>query len=353
MSLTLRNGIWRVRKMVGTVMIDRSTKTSNKKVAEGLEGKWIAEVHAEVVVKGKLPISLHKALDEFAASRAHMASGDNCRIRLAPFKQITDQALHRVANKESQEVVERMFAAGNAKSTVAASVAYWNAMLKYCEAKGYSACKPLERIKGVKGKIRWITPDEETALLAAVSPHQHYSGKNAERDAMRQNNWDYICLLLDTGARHNEICDMQWNQVDLKKGLLRITRSKGGSDTTLVMTQRVKEIMTRRHDARTDNNVMQRPANEQKWWDGAVKRAKLSSTPSKPTPHTLRHTFAARFLDGGGGLHELQHLLGHVDIESTMVYAHLVKTDSTQKAADIMNALQAAKPAPEPLLRVD
>lgn len=38
--------------------------------------------------------------------------------------------------------------------------------------------------------------------------------------------------------------------------------------------------------------------------------------------HTLRHSFATHFLEGGGSVHVLQGLLGHAHLETTSIYLH-------------------------------
>jgi len=56
------------------------------------------------------------------------------------------------------------------------------------------------------------------------------------------------------------------------------------------------------------------------------------------TVHTLRHSYATHLLESGASVHTVQHLLGHKNIDTTMVYLHLTH-QTRENTRELIEAL--------------
>jgi integrase len=138
----------------------------------------------------------------------------------------------------------------------------------------------------------------------------------------------------DAGLRAGEMRAMQWTDVDLEKGQLRIERSewqghitttKGGRLRYVPMTSRLREALrAHRHLRgarvlyRSDGGVLTESALRE-GVARATRRANLRGT----GPHMLRHTFCSHLAMRGAAPRAIQELAGHRDLSTTQRYMHL------------------------------
>lgn len=275
-----------------------------------------------------------KAMDEWERkdSRSIRTIGINARDILqhfGPRTRVTEINRERIIG-----YVKTLESKGNSPATINRKLSVLSKMLETAVHEGILENVPkMPRMKEGKGRIRFITTDEERQLLELLNKW----GKVDHADA--------VVVLLDTGMRTGELFKLEKQDVTFKRGkpvAVTLWITKNGNSRTQPLTTRAAEVIAKRCEGL-------KPADRifpfDQWWLRATwdrARAALGLEDDEQfVPHVLRHTCASRLAQRGIPLPMIKEYLGHLSIQTTMRYAHLT-TDSLKMA---VNALEKGEDA--------
>jgi integron integrase len=190
--------------------------------------------------------------------------------------------------------------------------------------------------------------------------------------AMRGTTWLMAALIYGGGLRVSECCELRIKDLDFDQGLILVRGGKGAKDRSTLLAETGRdELRAQLRNAealhRADRlaglagvwlpNAVERKfpnaGRELGWFwvfpsrtlstdpgvgvvrrhhvhesviQKAVKAAARTAGIHKPVSvHVLRHSFATHLLLNGVDIRQIQEYLGHANVETTLVYTHVVK----------------------------
>jgi len=356
-----------------------STGTPKKTLAAKVEAKKREEAIAEQLLGEAPSIKLSVALERFKQSRVGTSNYKNVLTyanKLLGFKldaktgeKVTvtalgkpDMKLHEIANKHVKALLSARKVEQVGNWTIKHELQALRSTIQLAGELGYKVNTEInwatKDLKTKKGRLRFLTSEEEQRLLTELDSNRHDKGmvapseRSTEIQGQMQDNYDLVVALLDTGMRYDEMAKLPWSSVDMEAGVIRIYRSKVDSADTLYMTSRLTEVMRRRNEKRAEKSryVFEGKDGEPRGYvyqgiKKAMERAGLNETSvvtekgGKVTIHTLRHTFASRLIQNGVSLAKVSKLLGHASITTTEIYAHLASNEASEEAMRVLNRI--------------
>lgn len=208
-----------------------------------------------------------------------------------------------------------------AGATINREIAVLKAAFNRAVEWGIIAANPLRSVRPSKeppGRVRVLSTDEESRLLAACSP----------RLAV------LVRVLLGTGLRRGEALALRWRDVDFDHDVLHVERSrpggragtKAGVRNDVPMSTVVRDVFLGMPRGESDALVFAtasgKPyANLRRDFDAACTGAGVADF----RVHDTRHTFASRLVSAGVSLAVVADLLGHASVRMTQRYVHLAR----------------------------
>lgn len=155
-----------------------------------------------------------------------------------------------------------------------------------------------------------------------------------------------VIVAVLTGMRRSEIVNLRWGDVDFIQKTIRIQsngdfKTKAGKRRIIAAGETVMDILRQLRPSSADNSTYVftlkgeqiKPVLLTKKLKKAVKASKVEN--QRLHFHSLRHTFASWLAQKGTSIYEIQKLLGHTDIKTTQIYAHLLPNELHKTVAQL------------------
>lgn len=209
--------------------------------------------------------------------------------------------------------------------------------------------------------MRWKMPREEDKTVPVLSPEQvdklFAAARSQPHEPTRLRNEAVLAVLLDTGIRVAELCNLTVDDVRLEPSWPHLhLHRKGRKQQDVPLGKQATRALQRYLGPWARGRMLALPPGAR-----AIRRKRVpredepalflsrDGEPLRPlgvnailtslaesagrehfagvrvSPHTLRHTFAVRFLDAGGSLHDLQRLMGHASLRNTERYMRTLR----------------------------
>ena len=191
----------------------------------------------------------------------------------------------------------------------------FSSFFSWLEDEDYIAKSPVRRIHKVRTDtlVKEVLSDENIETL---------------RDSCKESrDLAMIDLLLSTGVRVGELVKMNRDDIDFQERQCKVF-GKGNKEREVYFNARTKIHLQRYLESRTDDNPalfvsLAKPHTRLTISGVEVRLRKMGKVVhiDKVHPHKFRRTLATMAIDRGMPIEQVQKLLGHVRIDTTLHYA--------------------------------
>ena len=210
----------------------------------------------------------------------------------------------------------------------------------------------LKAIFNIAVRFNWINSNPCNAVKKLSIPQRDRLSFNEIELRLILNNSNnsmmknLIIFALLTGCRLNEICNVQWKDINFQESILNISnkdnfKTKSGKQRKIPISDELLKLLYEMIEQKPNENVLSlyNPDNyifsirygarlNIEYVSKAFKKIlRRCNFPERYHFHCLRHTFITNLIKSGVNINYVKEIAGHSGIQTTMNYIHIVTND--------------------------
>ena len=147
-----------------------------------------------------------------------------------------------------------------------------------------------------------------------------------------------FALTYDTGLRIGELVNLQIKDVDLDRRMVHIRKTKNNKERYVPMSVHSvrgikKQLAINSPQVYLFENIQRKgmPISKTRVRTLLSETMEMTNIKKNVTPHTFRHSYATHQLEAGQSIVVLKNLLGHANIQTTMIYLQTSQVEDKKK----------------------
>jgi len=334
-TLFKRGKTWYISYMLDGKRIKRSLETRSKTLAEREKARLEVELDKGKLGQAPKLIKPIDALEEIMENIKRTKSKPTKRRYYYSLKSLRDffieaEGIRTLKTVRKSHIDSLMLIRDTEvkEKTYNEELGLIKMFFEWAKIQGYISENPvlsMERKHRVPPPPRAYTKEEVDIILE--------NANDAHRDIYE--------FLLNTGLRSGEMSHLEWNDVDLEKGIIYIRVKKEWhpktiSNRTVPLNARAREILLRQ-PKRSNLVFTTRTGGSQfdiyNRFRYLIKKIneKHGTVIENPTIHAFRHTFATHALQSGIDIYTVSRYLGHTSVKMTEKYLTLLPDYAMQE----------------------
>lgn len=235
--------------------------------------------------------------------------------------------LTNLSVKDIHNFIDYLNKENKTATTIAHNMTVINSFYTFLNNEDSSIINPCTNISGPKlpQRLPHYLTEEEVDLLLDIKLNNAFDYRNK---AMLE-------LLYATGIRVSELINLKFVNLDLENDIVRVM-GKGSKERIVplgdIAIYHLKEYLDIYRKTLLKNktseylfiNNLGNPISRVGFFKIIKKLCSEKGIKKNVSPHILRHSFATHLLAHGADLRVIQEMLGHSDISTTQIYAHLI-----------------------------